>query len=107
MSIDLRSEKLGEKYLNKFVGWQDNKVYRITKVIFEDCNVQNMFGRLESDQPDVIDIVARMNMTQILTEHYEYESGRELLHEWITRKGHEDGSYADYECEEIELTGDK
>ena len=105
MSIDLANIEDGEKYLDKYVGWQDNKVYRITSVSFEDCDLGGEeLGKISVHDPEPIDIVARMMMCQVLDEHYEYESGLHYLKDYATNHYGEDATcFCEFESEELKI----
>ena len=107
MSIDLANTEIGEKYLDKYVGCRDNKVYRITSVLFVDCGEElDDESKVYCNYPKVFYIVARMMMCNVLDEHYEYASGYEHLNDYAKKFG-EDASYETFTSEELKIVGNE
>ena len=103
MSIDVANVEVGEKYLDKYVGVSDNKVYQITSVKFIECGEnENDVSEVDCYGRQAIDIAARMMMCNVLDEHYEYSSGIELLNKYAEKYG-EDASYENFTDKEIQL----
>jgi hypothetical protein len=59
-------------------------------------------GAVHVQDPEAIDIVARVLMCNVLDEHYEYESGMELLNNYAGKYG-EDASYENFTDKEVQL----